>query len=103
VLRDIDLKVGARRAHSVICGPSGSGKSTLLRCIQSSGGRQSGRIVVDGIELNETPSRSSRCAATSAWYSSSSNLFPHLTVLENCTLAPIWVRACPSATTRRSL
>jgi general L-amino acid transport system ATP-binding protein len=94
VLKDINLTVH-RGERIVICGPSGSGKSTMIRCINRLEEHQEGRIVVDGIELTDDLKRSTRSAARSAWCSSSFNLFPHLTVLENCTLAPIWVRNMP--------
>jgi general L-amino acid transport system ATP-binding protein len=91
VLRDIDLKV-ARGERIVICGPSGSGKSTLLRCINHLEDWQSGRIVVDGIELNDDPKQIVAVRRDVGMVFQQFNLFPHLTVLENCTLAPIWVR-----------
>src|ERR1700694_1295688 len=94
VLRDIDLKV-ARGERIVICGPSGSGKSTLLRCINHLGDWQSGRIVGDGIELNDDPRQIIAVRRDVGMVFQQFNLFPHLTVLENCTLAPIWVRRMP--------
>ena len=94
VLRDIDLKV-ARGERIVICGPSGSGKSTLLRCINHLEDWQSGRIVVDGIELNDDPKQIVAVRRDVGMVFQQFNLFPHLTVLENCTLAPIWVRNIP--------
>ena len=94
VLRDIDLKV-ARGERIVICGPSGSGKSTLLRCINHLEDWQSGRIVVDGIELNDDPKRILAVRRDVGMVFQNFNLFPHLTVIENCTLAPIWVRHMP--------
>src|SRR5246127_783402 len=94
VLRDIDLKV-ARGERIVICGPSGSGKSTLLRCINHLEDWQSGRIVVDGIELNDDPKQIVAVRRDVGMVFQQFNLFPHLTVLENCTLAPIWVRHMP--------
>ena len=94
VLRDIDLKV-ARGERIVICGPSGSGKSTLLRCINHLEDWQSGRIVVDGIELGPNLRRVDEVRREVGMVFQSFNLFPHLTVLENCTLAPIWVRNVP--------
>jgi len=94
VLRDIDLKV-ARGERIVICGPSGSGKSTLLRCINHLEDWQSGRIVVDGIELNDDPKQIVAVRRDVGMVFQQFNLFPHLTVLENCTLAPIWVRKMP--------
>ena len=94
VLRDIDLDVG-RGERIVICGPSGSGKSTLIRCINAREEFQEGRIVVDGIELGPSLRRVDEVRREVGMVFQSFNLFPHLTVLENCTLAPIWVRNIP--------
>ena len=94
VLRDIDLDVG-RGERIVICGPSGSGKSTLIRCINALEEFQEGRIVVDGIELGPSLRRVDEVRREVGMVFQSFNLFPHLTVLENCTLAPIWVRNIP--------
>jgi len=94
VLRDIDLKV-ALGERIVICGPSGSGKSTLLRCINHLENWQTGRIVVDGIELTDDPKQIVAVRRDVGMVFQQFNLFPHLTVLENCTLAPIWVRRMP--------
>ena len=94
VLRDINLKVG-RGERIVICGPSGGGKSTLLRCINRLEDWQQGRIVVDGNELTEDPKRILAVRRDVGMVFQQFNLFPHLTVLENCTLAPIWVRHMP--------
>jgi general L-amino acid transport system ATP-binding protein len=94
VLRDIDLTV-ARGERVVICGPSGSGKSTLLRCINRLEDWQSGRVVVDGIELTDDRKRILAVRRDVGMVFQQFNLFPHLTVLENCTLAPIWVRGMP--------
>jgi general L-amino acid transport system ATP-binding protein len=94
VLRDIDLKV-ARGERIVICGPSGSGKSTLLRCINHLEDWQKGRIVVDGIELNDDPKQIVAVRRDVGMVFQQFNLFPHLTVLENLTLAPVWVRKLP--------
>ncbi|WP_022722734.1 amino acid ABC transporter ATP-binding protein [Rhodopseudomonas sp. B29] len=94
VLRDIDLNVG-RGERIVICGPSGSGKSTLIRCINALEEFQQGRIVVDGIELGPTLKHVDAIRREVGMVFQSFNLFPHLTVLENCTLAPIWVRNVP--------
>src|SRR5580698_2648513 len=91
VLRDINLKV-ARGERIVICGPSGGGKSTLLRCINRLEDWQNGRIVVDGIELTEDPKQIVAVRRDVGMVFQQFNLFPHLTVLENCTLAPIRVR-----------
>jgi general L-amino acid transport system ATP-binding protein len=94
VLRDIDLTVG-RGERIVVCGPSGSGKSTLIRCINALEEFQEGRIVVDDIELGPSLRRVDDVRREVGMVFQSFNLFPHLTVLENCTLAPIWVRNIP--------
>ena len=94
VLRDIDVDVG-RGERIVICGPSGSGKSTLIRCINALEEFQEGRIVVDGIELGPQLRRIDEVRREVGMVFQSFNLFPHLSVLENCTLAPIWVRHMP--------
>ncbi|MGB3488447.1 MAG: amino acid ABC transporter ATP-binding protein [Xanthobacteraceae bacterium] len=94
VLRDIDLDVG-RGERIVICGPSGSGKSTLIRCINALEEFQEGKIVVDGIELGPNLRRVHEVRREVGMVFQNFNLFPHLTVLENCTLAPIWVRHIP--------
>jgi general L-amino acid transport system ATP-binding protein len=94
VLRDIDLDV-AKGERIVICGPSGSGKSTLIRCINALEEFQEGRIVVDGIELGPNLRRVDEVRREVGMVFQSFNLFPHLTVLENCALAPIWVRNIP--------
>ncbi len=91
VLRDVDLKV-ARKERIVICGPSGSGKSTLIRCINRLEEHQTGRIVVDGIELTSDLRSIDAVRADVGMVFQQFNLFPHLTVLENCTLAQTWVR-----------
>jgi len=94
VLRDIGVDVG-RGERIVICGPSGSGKSTFIRCINALEEFQEGRIVVDGIELGPQLRRVDEVRREVGMVFQSFNLFPHLTVLENCTLAPIWVRHVP--------
>lgn len=94
VLRDIDLAV-ARKERIVICGPSGSGKSTLIRCVNALEEFQEGKIVVDDIELGPNLKRVDDVRREVGMVFQSFNLFPHLTVLENCTLAPIWVRNMP--------
>src|SRR5438445_8767131 len=94
VLRDVNLKV-ARGERIVICGPSGGGKSTLLRCINRLEDWQQGRIIVDGIELTEDPKQIVAVRRDVGMVFQHFNLFPHLTVLENLTLAPIWVRKQP--------
>jgi general L-amino acid transport system ATP-binding protein len=94
VLRDIDLTV-YRGERIVICGPSGSGKSTLIRCINRLEEHQTGRIVVDGTELTSNLRNVDKVRSEVGMVFQHFNLFPHLTVLENCTLAPIWVRKVP--------
>ena len=94
VLRDIDLTVH-KGERIVIAGPSGSGKSTLIRCINRLEAHQSGRIVVDGIELTNDLKHIDQVRSEVGMVFQHFNLFPHLTVLENCTLAPIWVRRVP--------
>jgi general L-amino acid transport system ATP-binding protein len=94
VLSDIDLNVRAGE-RVVICGPSGSGKSTLIRCINALEDYQSGRIVVDGKVLTQDLQRIDEVRREVGMVFQQFNLFPHLTVLENCTLAPIWVRKMP--------
>ncbi|MFZ5931376.1 MAG: amino acid ABC transporter ATP-binding protein [Pseudomonadota bacterium] len=96
VLKQIDLSV-KRGERIVICGPSGSGKSTLIRCINRLEEHQQGRIIVNGIELNNDLKRIDEVRAEVGMVFQSFNLFPHLTILENCTLAPIWVRKLPRA------
>jgi general L-amino acid transport system ATP-binding protein len=93
-LRGIDLKV-MRGERIVICGPSGSGKSTLLRCINRLEDWQRGRVIVDGMELTEDLKKIDEVRREVGMVFQQFNLFPHLTVLENCTLAPIWVRKLP--------
>ncbi|HEU4661516.1 MAG TPA: amino acid ABC transporter ATP-binding protein [Pseudolabrys sp.] len=91
VLRDINLKVmGGERI--VICGPSGSGKSTMIRCINRLEEHQTGRIIVDGVELTNDLKKIDEIRRDVGMVFQHFNLFPHLTVLENCTLAPVWVR-----------
>ncbi len=96
VLRDIDLSV-RKGERIVICGPSGSGKSTMIRCINRLEEHQAGRIVVDGIELTNDLKRIDEIRREVGMVFQHFNLFPHLTVLENCTLAPIWVKKMPKA------
>jgi general L-amino acid transport system ATP-binding protein len=91
VLRDIDLVV-ARGERIVICGPSGSGKSTLIRCINRLEAHQTGRIFVEGTELTADLRRVDEVRREVGMVFQHFNLFPHLTILENCTLAPIHVR-----------
>src|SRR5436189_45508 len=94
VLRDINLDV-AKGERIVICGPSGSGKSTLIRCINALEEFQEGQIVVEGIELGPNLRRVDEVRREVGMVFQHFNLFPHLTVLQNCTLAPIWVRRTP--------
>ena len=94
VLKDIDLTV-YKGERIVICGPSGSGKSTLIRCINRLEEHQKGQIVVDGIELSNDLKNIDKVRSEVGMVFQHFNLFPHLTILENCTLAPIWVRKMP--------
>ena len=94
VLRDINLEV-KRGERIVVCGPSGSGKSTLIRCINRLEGHQKGKIVVDGTELTTDLKNIDKIRSEVGMVFQHFNLFPHLTILENCTLAPIWVRKTP--------
>ncbi len=91
VLRDINLNV-KRGERIVICGPSGSGKSTMIRCINRLEEHQAGQIFVDGIELTNDLKKIDEIRREVGMVFQHFNLFPHLTMLENCTLAPIWVR-----------
>ncbi|MFZ5734516.1 MAG: amino acid ABC transporter ATP-binding protein [Pseudomonadota bacterium] len=93
-LRDVTIDV-SKGERIVVCGPSGSGKSTFIRCINALEEFQEGRIVVDGIELGPNLKRVDDVRREVGMVFQSFNLFPHLTVLENCTLAPIWVRNIP--------
>jgi general L-amino acid transport system ATP-binding protein len=94
VLRDLDLEV-ARGERIVICGPSGSGKSTLIRCINALEEYQEGRIAVDGVELTDDVKAVEQVRRKVGMVFQQFNLFPHLTVLENLTLAPMWVGHLP--------
>ena len=94
VLRDVNLTV-RRGERIVICGPSGSGKSTTIRCINRLEEHQKGKIIVDGIELTSDLKRIDEVRREVGMVFQHFNLFPHLTILENCTLAPIWVRKMP--------
>lgn len=94
VLRDLSLSV-KQGEKIVICGPSGSGKSTLIRCINFLEEHQEGKIIVDGIELTGDLKNIDAVRREVGMVFQSFNLFPHLTVIENCTLAPIWVRKTP--------
>jgi general L-amino acid transport system ATP-binding protein len=94
VLRDIDLSV-AKGERIVICGPSGSGKSTLIRCINRLEEHQQGRLVVDGVELADDVKAIDAIRRNVGMVFQQFNLFPHLTVLENLTLSPMWVGKLP--------
>ncbi|WP_181363763.1 amino acid ABC transporter ATP-binding protein [Aliiroseovarius pelagivivens] len=94
VLRDIDLTV-YQGERIVIAGPSGSGKSTLIRCINRLEEHQEGQIIVDGTELTSDLKNVDKVRSEVGMVFQHFNLFPHLTILENCTLAPIWVRKEP--------
>jgi len=96
VLKDINLTV-YKGERIVVCGPSGSGKSTMIRCINRLEEHQKGRIVVDGIELTDNLKRIDQVRREVGMVFQHFNLFPHLTVLQNLTLAPIWVRHLPRA------
>ena len=91
VLRDISLTV-RKGERIVVCGPSGSGKSTLIRCINRLETHQRGRIVINGVELSDDLKNIDQVRSEVGMVFQHFNLFPHLTVLDNCTLAPIWVR-----------
>ena len=91
VLIDINLEV-RRGERIVVCGHSGSGKSTLIRCINRLEEHQQGKIVVDGTELSSDLKNIDKIRSEVGMCFQHFNLFPHLTILENCTLAPIWVR-----------
>ena len=94
VLKDINLQV-RRGERVVVCGPSGSGKSTMIRCINRLEEHQKGHIVVDGVELSNDVKNVEQIRREVGMVFQSFNLFPHLTVMENLTLAPIWVRKVP--------
>jgi general L-amino acid transport system ATP-binding protein len=94
VLRDIDLSV-AKGERIVICGPSGSGKSTMIRCINRLEEHQEGRLTVDGVELSDDIKAIDAIRKSVGMVFQQFNLFPHLTVLENLTLAPMWVGKIP--------
>ncbi len=94
VLKDINLSVDGGE-KIVICGPSGSGKSTLIRCINRLEEHQEGSINVDGIELTSNIKNIAEIRSDVGMVFQSFNLFPHLSVLENCTLGPVWVRKMP--------
>jgi len=91
VLKDINFKV-SEKEKVVICGPSGSGKSTLIRCINRLEEHQKGEIIVDGMTLDENTKNISAIRSEVGMVFQQFNLFPHLSILENCTLAQIWVK-----------
>ena len=93
-LKDIDLEV-SQKQKIVVCGPSGSGKSTLIRCINRLEEHQKGKIVVDGVELTENTKNIEQIRAEVGMVFQQFNLFPHLSILDNCTLAPIWIKKIP--------
>ncbi len=93
-LKDINLEVSLKE-KIVVCGPSGSGKSTLIRCINRLEEHQKGKIVVDGIELSENTKNIEQVRAEVGMVFQQFNLFPHLSILDNCALAPIWVKKMP--------
>ena len=94
VLKDINLEVKEKQ-KIVVCGPSGSGKSTLIRCINRLEEHQKGQIIVDGNELSEKTKDIEKIRAEVGMVFQQFNLFPHLSILDNCTLAPIWVKKTP--------
>ena len=94
VLKDINLTVSSKQ-KIVVCGPSGSGKSTLIRCINRLEEHQKGKIVVDGIELSENTKNIEQIRAEVGMVFQQFNLFPHLSIVDNCALAPIWVKKIP--------
>ena len=96
VLKDISLKV-RKGERIVVCGPSGSGKSTLIRCINHLEKHQKGTIVVDGITINQSIKNIDHIRTEVGMVFQSFNLFPHLTILDNLTLGPIWTRKIPKA------
>jgi len=94
VLKNVDLTVGAKQ-KIVVCGPSGSGKSTLIRCINRLEEHQEGQIIVDGIELTKATKDIEKIRAEVGMVFQQFNLFPHLSIVDNCALAPIWVKKMP--------
>jgi len=94
VLKDINLEVKPKE-KIVVCGPSGSGKSTLIRCINRLEEHQEGTIIVDGTELSENTKDIEKIRAEVGMVFQQFNLFPHLSILDNCSLAPIWVKKMP--------
>ena len=94
VLKDVNLEVSSKQ-KIVVCGPSGSGKSTLIRCINRLEEHQKGKIIVDGTELTENTKNIEKIRAEVGMVFQQFNLFPHLSVVDNCALAPIWVKKMP--------
>ena len=94
VLKDINLEV-KQKQRIVVCGPSGSGKSTLIRCINRLEEHQKGKIIVDGVELSENTKNIEKIRAEVGMVFQQFNLFPHLSIIDNCALAPIWVKKIP--------
>jgi general L-amino acid transport system ATP-binding protein len=99
-LDDINLDI-TRGERVVICGPSGSGKSTLIRCVNRLEAHQEGRIIVGGIELDGDEKKADLVRRDVGMVFQQFNLFPHLTILENCILAPVWVKKMPKSEARR--
>jgi len=93
-LKDVNLEVSLKE-KIVVCGPSGSGKSTLIRCINRLEEHQKGKIIVDGIELSENTKNIEQIRAEVGMVFQQFNLFPHLSILDNCALSPIWVKKMP--------
>ena len=93
-LKEVNLEVN-QQEKIVICGPSGSGKSTLIRCINRLEEHQEGEIIVDGKEISENTKDIEKIRAEVGMVFQQFNLFPHLSILDNCTLAPIWVKKMP--------
>ena len=96
VLKNINLSVAAGE-KIVICGPSGSGKSTLIRCINHLEKHEGGEIIVDGIPLDDKIKNIDHIRSEVGMVFQQFNLFPHMTVLENCIVAPVWVKGVPRA------
>ena len=94
VLKEINLEVKPKE-KIVVCGPSGSGKSTLIRCINRLEEHQKGNIIVDGTEISEDTKNIEQVRAEVGMVFQQFNLFPHLSIVDNCTLAPIWVKKMP--------
>ena len=100
VLKEINLEVKSKE-KIVVCGPSGSGKSTLIRCINRLEEHQKGNIIVDGTEISEDTKNIEQVRAEVGMVFQQFNLFPHLSILDNCTLAPICVKKNAKETSRR--